>query len=239
MADKSTSLIFEALRRAAAEPSGVPLYGSKSRPGLFASSAAAKMLAQRCMDEGLLQVVRTEPRGKKTEEICALSEQGIALLLKEVSPREVLASLVQGLEARQGQVTDLLSAVHQVQTSLESLKCIAEKALNHVLHPATTNGVATNGKSNSPELLAGNILNHLRSWRNAGNLEDCPMPELHRAAQQGVPSLSIGQFHDTLRRLHAQHQVYLHPWTGPLYELPEPALALLIGHVVAYYASLR
>jgi len=27
----------------------------------------------------------------------------------------------------------------------------------------------------------------------------------------------------------------LAPWTGPLYELPEPALALLIGHEVLYY----
>ena len=32
------------------------------------------------------------------------------------------------------------------------------------------------------------------------------------------------------------HQVYLHPWTGPLYALPEPAFALLVGHEVAYYA---
>jgi hypothetical protein len=237
MADKSAEVILEALRRAAAEPAGVPLYGGKNRPGLFATSSSARDLARRCMDEGLLHVVRTETRGKKAEEICALSEQGIAFLLKQVSPREVLESLVHGLEARQGQIADLLTAVQQVETSLDSLKGLAEKALNQVLHPAASNGVATNGTVS--DSLASSILNHLRSWRNAGNLEDCPLPELYRVAQQGTLNLSIGQFHDALRRLHAQHQVYLHPWTGPLYELPEPALALLIGHVVAYYASLR
>jgi hypothetical protein len=39
--------------------------------------------------------------------------------------------------------------------------------------------------------------------------------------------------------LHDREQVYLHPWTGPLYAMPEPAFALLIGHEVAYYANLR
>jgi hypothetical protein len=42
-----------------------------------------------------------------------------------------------------------------------------------------------------------------------------------------------------LRSLHDRERIYLHPWTGPLYALPEPAFALLIGHEVAYYASLR
>ena len=53
------------------------------------------------------------------------------------------------------------------------------------------------------------------------------------------PSLTIGQFHDSLRRLHEMEKIYLHPWTGPLYEIPEPACALLVGHEVAYYASVR
>ena len=44
---------------------------------------------------------------------------------------------------------------------------------------------------------------------------------------------------DGVMRLHAAGTVYLHPWTGPLYALPEPALALLVGHNVAYYASPR
>ena len=51
--------------------------------------------------------------------------------------------------------------------------------------------------------------------------------------------MSVGLFHDALRQLHEDHQVYLHPWTGPLYALPEPAFALLVGHEVAYYASIR
>ena len=48
---------------------------------------------------------------------------------------------------------------------------------------------------------------------------------------------TLGGFHDALRRLHRSGRVYLHPWTGPLYSLPDPSYALLVGHEVAYYAS--
>ena len=69
--------------------------------------------------------------------------------------------------------------------------------------------------------------------------EDCPLPELYRRAKQASPGLTIGGFHDGLRGLCAEGRLYLHPWTGPLYALPEPPFALLIGHEIAYYASPR
>jgi hypothetical protein len=65
------------------------------------------------------------------------------------------------------------------------------------------------------------------------------LPELFRRLRDAYPSLTVGQFHDRLRLLHRGEKIYLHPWTGPLYELPEPACALLVGHEIAYYASLR
>lgn len=74
--------------------------------------------------------------------------------------------------------------------------------------------------------------------RRGGRGQDCPLPELYRKLEPGA-RLSIGHFHDCLRRLHEENQIYLHPWTGPLYALPEPAYALLVGHEIAYYASVR
>jgi hypothetical protein len=242
MADKSTPLILDALGRAATEPAGVPLHGAKGAPGLFATSATAKQLAKRCKDEGLLQVIRTETRGKTVHEICALSEQGLAFLLKEASPRQVVEDLVRALEARRGQIAELAATAQLMQASLESLKAIAAKILDHLRQPtATTRTPATNGTAaqHGSDAWLTPVLTHLRTWRGSGALEDCPLPELYQLARQSAPALSIGHFHDGIRRLHAQHQLYLHPWTGPLYELPEPALALLSGHEIAYYASLR
>ncbi len=65
------------------------------------------------------------------------------------------------------------------------------------------------------------------------------MPELYRRVHRTAPSLTIGRFHDTLRQLHEEERIYLHPWSGPLYEIPEPPYAVLIGHEVAYYVSIR
>jgi hypothetical protein len=90
LADKSTQLILEALGRAAAEPDGVPLHGGKSSPGLFPNSPLGKQAAGRCKDAGWLRVVRTIPRGKTVQEVCALTEKGLAYLASQASPKQVL-----------------------------------------------------------------------------------------------------------------------------------------------------
>ncbi len=83
------------------------------------------------------------------------------------------------------------------------------------------------------------VLDALTRRHEAGTLADCPLPELYRQTRARRTRLTVGQFHDALRRLYASGKIYLHPWTGPLYELPEPACALLVGHEVSYYASVR
>ncbi len=83
------------------------------------------------------------------------------------------------------------------------------------------------------------IVAFLFEWRSSPSSSDCPLPELYRHAVQATPGLTIGRFHDGIRSLHDQQKIYLHPWTGPLYELPEPPYALLIGHEIAYYVSPR
>src|SRR5262249_51365474 len=83
------------------------------------------------------------------------------------------------------------------------------------------------------------ILAVLGGWAGNSAGEDCPLPDLYRRVQAACPELSIGAFHDALRRLVQDDQVYLHPWTGPLYAIPEPPFTLMIGHEVAYYASQR
>lgn len=88
--------------------------------------------------------------------------------------------------------------------------------------------------------LAAAVLARLADWAASANAgEDCPLPDLFRSLTTRDPQPTIGEFHDCLRRLHAAGSVYLHPWTGPLYALPEPAYALLAGHNVTYYASPR
>lgn len=167
MADASHALVIAAMSRAAAAPGGLPLFESKTSPGLFAGSVSARKAAQFCKDQGYLQMLRAEGRGKSRQEICSLTDKGLSWLLAHLA------------------------------------------------------------------------LDYLMRWQGSGFLDDCPLPELHRCLQQAGAPVSIGRFHDLLRELHAQEEIYLHPWTGPLHDLPEPALALMVGHEIAYYASLR
>src|SRR5690349_11316932 len=104
--------MLDALSRAAAEPAGLPLHGGRAAP--------------RCRDEGLLHLVGTEPRGKAVQERWAITERGLAYLLRQASPKQVLEDLVRTLEARQGQVAELVATAQQTRASLEALKAAAE-----------------------------------------------------------------------------------------------------------------
>ncbi|MFL5339321.1 MAG: hypothetical protein ACJ8F7_04060 [Gemmataceae bacterium] len=275
MADKSTRLILDALSRAATAPDGLPLFGAKASPGLFPSNAAARAAAQRCKDDGYLQVL--ELADKPARELCGITDKGRTWLLHQVSPRQVLEDFVRVLEDRQKQADDLIAAARRMAASLDSLKTTVEQlrplvqpSANgqvHHLHGepngeppsvrtrvspphATTESnslsteqsvsarrnetrVLTDG--GSPDL-ATDILAQLEQW-HAASSGDCPLPELYRGLKTSYPELSIGAFHDGLRELHARNWLYLHPWTGPLYDLPEPPFALLVGHEIAFYAS--
>ncbi|MBV9122179.1 MAG: hypothetical protein JO112_02305 [Planctomycetes bacterium] len=237
MADKPQQLILDALSRAAADPGGIPLHGSKGLPGLFAATAPGRQAAQRCKEEGYLRVVRTETRGKTVQEICTLTDKGLTLLLAQLSPRQVLEDLVRTLESRQVQVGELTAAAHQIQSSLEALQALAAKALAQV--GSSGQAVGPLPSANGSETWKSTLLSYLAQRKPEGADADCPLPELYRQTQTAAPHRTIGQFHDGLRQLHEQGQIYLHPWTGPLYEIPEPSLALLIGHDIVYYASLR
>jgi len=217
----------------------LPLLASKSTLGLFASSATARQAAQRSKDAGLLRVLRSETKGKGTQEICGLTEKGLTLLLEEASPRPVLEAFIRSLEARERQATSLLENARATQEHLHSLKSVAEKVLERLHRPQVPHSapVEKNGKHECDSASA--ILAHLARRQEASALDDCPLPELWRHARSSHPALTLGRFHDLLRRLHEEAKIYLHPWTGPLYELPEPACALLVGHEIAYYASLR
>jgi hypothetical protein len=233
LADRASQLLLAGLGRAAAEPAGLPLHGRKGAEALFTGTAAGKLAAQRCKDEGYLQIVRTEARGKSNLEICALTEKGLAHLLSQVSPKQVLEDFIRAVESRQTQVNELLASARQIQIGLDALKLAVEKVLREVHVPVLA--PSTNGT----HALKLDLLPFLTRWQESGAAEDCPLPELYRQACGTAPRLTIGQFHDALRRLHAQQQVYLHPWTGPLYAIPEPPFVLLVGHEIAYYASVR
>lgn len=258
MADKITQQIIDALTKAAAVPGGLPLYASKTDAGLFPNTAAAKPAAQKCTTDGLVRMVGTETKGKITRDLYGITEAGWEFLLAAVNPKQVLEDFVRVLEARQGEVGELLDTARRMADSLQGLKDAVARVLPTVsvtrISPplGSTDSTALRSASRLngvPEPvpsaiavmeadLAPAILARLTDWSGTAG-EDCPLPELFRSLSLLESPPTIGEFHDCLRRLHADGAIYLHPWTGPLYAIPEPAYALLVGHGIMYYASAR
>lgn len=226
MADKLTPLILDALGRAALAPDGTPLVGTRSAPGLFPATNLGRQAARKACDDGLLTKVLTDPPAGRRE-LVAVTEKGREFFLEQANPKQVLEDLVRAVEARHEQVGDLIDAARQMQTGLDAIKLLV-------------NGVqrAVGQREKPAGSLSDDVCDHLSHWYDAAP-GDCPLPELYRRLHDAHPDLTIGRFHDGLRDLHDRERIYLHPWTGPLYALPEPAFALLIGHEVAFYASLR
>ncbi|MFM7150688.1 MAG: hypothetical protein ACKO23_12675 [Gemmataceae bacterium] len=250
MSDRARNLVIAALTRSATEGQPLPLHESRSSPGLFPSGAAAKQAAKRCLDEGLLISAKADSAAESPAHSArgdgsfAISEKGYQYLLEQTSPREILEDCLRVVESRKGELEAILATSRKMLRSLESIQEIAGRAVDGIEGgPNTLNRLCQKYRSRGPETTGVDLADWLSQavscWSPQAGSGDCPLPELYRAAGQVYPELTPGLFHDALRKLHHQRRIYLHPWTGPLYRLPEPNLALMVGHEVAYYASHR
>ena len=232
MADKITQTISDALARAAAHAEGLPLYAVKSEQGLFPNTSAARPAAQKCLADGLLHVVGTDTRGKSPRELYALTDPGWEFLLALVNPKPILEDFVRALEARQGEVGELLDTAQRMADSLQGLKDAVARVLPGVSatrvqqpSPATSASLREGGNRLAPSTLGGEvgqgtamvalleappetdlapvILARLADWSGSAG-EDCPLPELYRSLSLLDSPPSIGAFHDCLRKLHAE-----------------------------------
>ncbi|MGL4555074.1 MAG: hypothetical protein ACRC33_28245 [Gemmataceae bacterium] len=222
MADKSSQLMLAALTRAAADPNNVPLLSTRAAPGLFPATAAGKQAAQRCRDEGYLGDDR------------AITERGMRYLFEQVSPRQVLEDFVRVLEAREKQVHELGSQVCSMLAGLEAMRGHLAQVLGQLDKQGDLKALCRQFHERPDDDPSAALLACIKAWRGP---DDMPLPELYAQAMDGKAGATIGAFHDALRQLDEAGRVCLHPWTGPLYEVPEPRFALLVGHQISYYVS--
>src|SRR5262249_18608331 len=159
---------------------------------------AARQAAEHCKTEGLLRVVRTETRGKTKQEICAITDKGLAQLLAATSPKLVLESCVRAIEARQTQFHELIECARHTQQKIEALRLVARQVLERIHgEPLTADRPAPSSHHDQHvEEWKDAALRHLRRWQAAGSSEDCPLPALYRHLAETRPGLSVGRFHD-------------------------------------------
>jgi len=247
--DKVTEALVGALKQALAEPKEQRLFKSGKLDGLFPGrSSVHTEAATWALRDGLLEVVRTEVRGKTSIDWVRSTPQAVQFVHDQEAPlqtlkdlRSVLQTTREGLpvwlaEMRrdvQALVTHLTEETQRWTHRLDHLSQRVEEAILRLEagEAATANGCPP-AVSWTHEALV-----YLDRRRDGGAAGPCPLPELFAALRQHHTDLSLKTFHEGLRRLHERHALRLLPFAGPAGELPEPEYALPDGAAVLYFAA--
>jgi hypothetical protein len=248
--DKVTETVIDALKQALAEPKEQRLFKTGKLAGLFASRAGIPgEAAAKALQDGLLEVVRNETKGKTVIEWVRHTPSAMDFLHEHESPVRALRDLHEVLQGTRAAVPIWLEDMRrELQTlssrlteeaerwthRLEALGREVEEALRRVLG-ATTPLVPEGAGPDGP--WAAQALAYLDRRQAAGATSDCPLPELFAALRQHDPELTLTGFHDRLRRLHDRQTLRLVPFAGPPTEMQEPEYALLDGNALLYYAT--
>jgi hypothetical protein len=249
MADKTTETLTEALKQALADPAEQRLYRSGKLPGLFASrSGASADAAGRALREGLLEIARTETKGKTVIEWVRITPRGIDFVHESESPVRVLEELRDTLQmTREGMPVWLLQTqqelreagnrvAERVQRLSQQLDALSRR-VDEALRRADLSRVT---RANGAEVAipwARPALAYLDKRRDSGAAGQCSLPELFAALRPEHAELSIPEYLDGLRRLHDRRAVQLLPFSGSPAELPQPEFALLDGAEVFFYVT--
>jgi hypothetical protein len=227
---KHFALLLEGLAHALAESTGFPLYQTRSGGGLWPGNALGKAAAKEALECGWLAKVRSETRGKSSIDYVVITPAGQQYLLEQGDPKPLLEAVQASLHERARQLEQLHTSIRLYQHDLDTLQARLEVLADKIHSPRVLAAKIT--VPAWPERLTA----YLQTRQQARPAEDCPLSELFEQAKTLAPELTVGEFHDGLRQLQQERRIALQPWTGPLHELPEPKLALLQGHSLAYYA---
>jgi hypothetical protein len=243
-------LALDALARALADPAAKVLHGSKKQPGFFIGSAqAVKQAAQLCLDQGWLEATgEYEGKGKTRKPSYRLTPAGARAVLQDSEPVKLLQSAVDSLEQNTGLLEGIRARLEETVVSLgrqkeavHGLRELVAKLQDRLRPPdlerlqGIFQGPAQVSGSPAADWV-GQGLDYVAEYQRRHPYGHCPLPELfhHVAEPAGV---SIGQFHDGLRRLVEQGEVRLHAFTGAAYQLQEEQFALVAGQEIKYYAE--
>jgi len=247
--DKITEALLEALKQGMAEPGEQRLFKSGKLGGLFPSRGGANAEAAAwALRDGLLEMVRSETKGKTVVEWVRLTPRGVNFVHDQESPVQVLRELREEIRTSRDGVPAWLAQVRQellaaqdrlteeVRKYLQRLDALAarvDEALKRAeaAAPAVSEGLA------QAVPWAADALAYL-DRRLAGDAHGrCSLPELFAALRERHAELSLTAFQEGLRRLYDRRLLRLLPFDTPAEPMPEPEHALLDGAAVFYYAA--
>jgi hypothetical protein len=246
--EKVNSILLEAVKQALAEPGEQRLFRSGKLPGLFASrNGAPGEAAARAVREGLLEVVRTELRGKTALEWVRGTPQAVEFVHNQESPLATLRELHAALQINQEALPAWLAQLEQraanmlyqlsteVQQMAHRLRVLGDR-VEEALRRVEATQPRVGGSLAQAVPWAQEALGYLDCRRESGSGSPCALSELFLAIRIKHSELTIAGFHTGLRRLFDRGLVRLLPYEG-VNGLPEPEYALLDGYVTYYFVT--
>lgn len=238
-----TSAAVEALTRAAANAVPLKLHGTAKSPGIFLSAAqGAKDAARLCVERGWLQGTgEFSGKGKSAAELFHITPAGVEFALENGEVPALLNDLLLAGDSQRETLQRVETAIRSLQDELRKLGTAlpAQKELLARLKVESRRpSVAQTATPNAADSTAWleKVVQYVRSFRQRTPHFSCSFSELFR--EIATPAgLSVGQFHDGLRRLSRERRIVLEPWTGAMSDLTDDHLALVMAKETKFYAD--
>jgi DNA-binding PadR family transcriptional regulator len=240
--DPVQSILLEALKAGAAHDGELRLYRSGKLPGLFRGRTAAHAeAATQALRDGLIEVVRSETKGKATTEWVRVTPKGVDLVVQHESParamdalRDALQLNAQNLPAWVAQMRQELDAMsRRVLGEFERIGKRLDRLADHV---ETALHKAEQKRETALVPWAQPALDYLAGRCEATGQDRCPLPELFAALSARQFEMGIKEFHAGLRHMQGSALLQLLAYDGAAGP-PEPEYALPDGPTVLYYCT--
>ncbi len=212
--DKVTEILLDALREGMDGEDEHRLYRSGKLPGLFsAHNSLYTEIATQALRDELLELVRTEVKGKTTTEWAKVTQKGKAFLLDHESPLRAIEELKAALTVHQD---GLPAWLEEIRTSLESMTQKFHEEVSTLTRrldilAARVAECLHHGDQLAPRLPEGTAaalswaplaIGYLDKRQKNGLPEKCSLAELFAAVKDKETSLTVKDFHIGLRRLY-------------------------------------
>ncbi len=243
--DKVKEALLTALKQAMAEEGEQRLFRSGKVEGLFPSKTGVHAEAsQRALNDDLLEVVRTETKGKTQVEWVRLTTKGQDFVRRGESPAramdelsDILRTTQEGLPVWVEQIQQQLAEVtgklvEEVHSISRRLAVLGERVENAIRATSVGPDPSTNGRQQTVQW-AGELLDYLDCRQEKET--PCPLSEVFAALRMKHKDLTIKEFHSGIRRLYDRGLIKLSAVVNG--ELPQPEYALLVDSTLYYYVD--
>src|SRR5262245_21222886 len=191
--------LLAALRQALSAGGESRLYRSGKLDGLFPSRhGPSAEAAAGSLRDGLLEIVRTETRGKTCIEWARITPRGVDFLHQHESPLAALHDLRQVLRHNQTNLPSWIAQLRQIVQNIEThlqaetqawqqRLAALERRVDEALRRLEASGPLVPRELAEAHPWSIDALNYLDRRRSGGGGDDCPLPELFAAVARHHP----------------------------------------------------